>query len=623
MKHNAKDLPYRNISSQENALERENDELSTKKKFGFIPQWYFSELWEIFNIAWTMVSASLCFMLMGPMSLIFSGRFGTSYLAGLGLANTIINITCILIGQGLASACDTCFSQAYGSTNKLKAGLYLQRSVVVILMLVLPCWALLLNTEHILLLLGQEPEIARISGRYTLAYMPAVPGHFLNTILSKYLRSQNIVKPIMVIGAVGLAVNALFQFILVSHFGFGVEGSAVSQILGFWSMAGSTLAYICISKAYVKTWPGWTWELFQEWGTFLKLAIAGLLMLSLQFWAFEAGTLLAGTLSEVQLAAQAIILQVETITFMIPAGISVGVNIRIGQLLGANNRKQAKRAVVAGYTLAWMASLFIIILLLTLRYHIPRIFSQESDVIDLAGNLVPIVAFYHILDCTSCVSSRILCGCGRQVVAACVVFAGMYLIGLPAGICMMLLTNLKTAGFWWGMTIALFCETILYVTIVYNTDWEKQTQMAQIRSGVFPSKPDPKSINRDDQCSETCLKESDMASDEKRAIICNGSLKKSESAKTKLYSSETTSSQQDVSEYEMPKALTSSQLLFRRTLYAFCLLSILGLGLFTRLYFEHKRENTISCSPYGNVNGTFIVGDVNLTIPICNNTTPS
>jgi MATE family multidrug resistance protein len=68
---------------------------------------------------------------------------------------------------------------------------------------------------------------------------------------------------------------------------------------------------------YKNTWDGWSMELFQDWGSFLKLAIAGLLMVSLQFWAFEAGTLLAGTLGEVQLAAQSIIFQLESLTYMV------------------------------------------------------------------------------------------------------------------------------------------------------------------------------------------------------------------------------------------------------------------------------------------------------------------
>jgi hypothetical protein len=42
-----------------------------------------------------------------------------------------------------------------------------------------------------------------------------------------------------------------------------------------------------------------------------------MLMLSLQWWGFEVGTLLSGVLGEVQLAAQSVLFQIETIVFMV------------------------------------------------------------------------------------------------------------------------------------------------------------------------------------------------------------------------------------------------------------------------------------------------------------------
>ncbi|XP_064637703.1 multidrug and toxin extrusion protein 1-like [Lineus longissimus] len=600
-------------------------EVSGKKRFGFIPHWYFSELWEVFNIAWSMVLVAIFFMLMGPISLIFAGQLGTIYLDGVGLANTILNIFGIMIGQGMATACDTLFSQAFGSSNKKKVGLYLQRALVILMITVLPSYAFLVNTESVLILMGQQPEIAEISGRYALIFLPALPAQFTYSILSKYLRNQNVVRPIMFIGFSGLAMNALCQFIFVTQLNMGIDGSALSQVFGFWTLAGGTLSYILISKVYKNTWDGWTWELFQDWGSFLKLAVAGLLMVSLQFWAFEAGTLIAGTLGEIQLAAQSIIFQLESITYMIPIGIGVGCNIRVGHLLGANRPIQASRSVVAGYTLSWTVAIIIVILLIALRQFLPMAFSQDRKVIDLAGNLLPILALYHIFDCTAGVSTGVLRGCGRQTTAASVVFFGMYLIGLPAGISMMLLTDLKTAGFWWGMTIAMFCEGIAYFISVYRTDWDKQAKLAQIRAGVFPKKKGRFSVRENDQSVLDGLDETDVSTDEKRAILGTAPLLRSSSQK-RLYCGEYVSSQPDISvRDEIPQILTASQVIFRRTLFLLCALFVLGLGIFARLYFSFPRDMTRLCLPYVPVNGTIVNDTVimggNFSVPFCNNST--
>jgi hypothetical protein len=69
---------------------------------------------------------------------------------------------------------------------------------MIILLCILPCWAIHLNTEHILVALGQDREIARISGRYALIFMPALPVSSVNTTF------RYSVRPVMTI----LADNA-------------------------------------------------------------------------------------------------------------------------------------------------------------------------------------------------------------------------------------------------------------------------------------------------------------------------------------------------------------------------------------------------------------------------------
>lgn len=51
--------------------------------------------------------------------------------------------------------------QTYGSPNKKHVGVILQRGALVLLLCCLPCWALFLNTEHILLLFRQDPAVSR------------------------------------------------------------------------------------------------------------------------------------------------------------------------------------------------------------------------------------------------------------------------------------------------------------------------------------------------------------------------------------------------------------------------------------------------------------------------------
>ena len=55
--------------------------------------------------------------------------------------------------------------QTYGSGNLRRVGVILQRGILILLMTCFPCWALLVNTEPILLLVRQSPEVARLAVR--------------------------------------------------------------------------------------------------------------------------------------------------------------------------------------------------------------------------------------------------------------------------------------------------------------------------------------------------------------------------------------------------------------------------------------------------------------------------
>ena len=40
--------------------------------------------------------------------------------------------------------------------------------------------------------------------------------------------------------------------------------------------------------------PGWTWDCFQEWGSYIQLAVPSMSMVCIEWWTFEIGTFLAG-----------------------------------------------------------------------------------------------------------------------------------------------------------------------------------------------------------------------------------------------------------------------------------------------------------------------------------------
>ncbi|RXN13744.1 multidrug and toxin extrusion 1-like protein [Labeo rohita] len=205
-----------------------------------------------------------------------------------------VNVTTTATGCGLALTCDTLVSQTFGSKNLKRVGEILQRSILILLLFCLPCWAILMNAESILLTLKQEPEVARIAQLYVMAFLPAVPAMFLHQLQVSYLQNQGIILPQMYTAVAANILNIATNYILLYSMKLGVMGSAAANSISQISICLLLFAYIRWKKLHVKTWGGWSTAALQEWGSYMKLAIPSTLMLCFEWWIYEIGGFLAG-----------------------------------------------------------------------------------------------------------------------------------------------------------------------------------------------------------------------------------------------------------------------------------------------------------------------------------------
>ncbi len=97
-----------------------------------------------------------------PITMIFVvGHLGKDLLAAAGLGLSFCTLTGIVFAAGFINACDTLCSQAFGAGNYRKIGIVTQRAIVLSIVTMFPIVSLWINSEKILLALGQEPIIAR------------------------------------------------------------------------------------------------------------------------------------------------------------------------------------------------------------------------------------------------------------------------------------------------------------------------------------------------------------------------------------------------------------------------------------------------------------------------------
>uniref|UniRef100_A0A8C9CSH5 Multidrug and toxin extrusion protein n=1 Tax=Phocoena sinus TaxID=42100 RepID=A0A8C9CSH5_PHOSS len=335
---------------------------------------------------------------------------------------------------------------SFGAKNLKRVGIVLQRSILVLMLCCFPCWALLLNTESLLLFLKQDPEVSRSAG--SLASQAQGHGQWLVGYLA-----CGIILPQVVTGIAANILNVGVNALLLYALDFGVAGSAWANTTSQFSLSALLFLYVWWKKIHVHTWGGWTRDCLQEWGSFIQLAIPSMFMVCIEWWTFEVGTFLAGLMSVTELGAQAVIYVLASVAYMVPLGLGVAASVRVGSALGAGDAQQARHSC----TTALLCQ--VIRATLNCEFWVTDAFSPFSnrDIVSLVSQVMPIFAPFHLFDALAGTSGGVLRGAGEQKMGAFLNAIGYYVFGFPLGASLMFAANHGIIG----IRVGLFLDSVL------------------------------------------------------------------------------------------------------------------------------------------------------------------
>nr|XP_009478628.1 PREDICTED: LOW QUALITY PROTEIN: multidrug and toxin extrusion protein 2-like [Pelecanus crispus] len=441
----------------------------------------------------------LLIFLIHLVSSIFCGHLGKVELASVTLAIAVINVTAISVGYGLSSACDTLISQTYGSKNLLRVGVILQRATLILLLCCFPCCAILINIEQLLLLIRQDPEVSRLTQRYVMAFLPALPAVFLYNLETRYLQNQMITWPLVLSGVVGNIINVIANCIFLYVLHLGIMGSAWANTVAQYSQTIFLFLYIIGKKLHVKTWGGWSSECLLEWDSFTSLAVPSMLMMCIEWWTYEIGSFLIGLLSVIELSAQSIIYEVSVVAFMIPLGLGPAASVQVGNALGAGDVETAKRSsstslLCTGQAARVPGSLAVGAILAATKDVLGYIFTRDKEIVDLVAWVMPVYVVFHLFEAMCGACSGVLRGIGKQKFGAILNAVSYYGVGLPLGAVLLFVAKIGVIGLWLSMLVCVSILCTCFVAYIARTDWRKAAEEAQHRAGVSqlpPEEPNP------------------------------------------------------------------------------------------------------------------------------------
>ncbi|XP_006359543.1 protein DETOXIFICATION 16-like [Solanum tuberosum] len=441
------------------------------------------EVKRLLVLAGPLMSVNFLLSCLQVISIMFVGHLGELSLSGASMATSFASVSGLSLLLGLASALDTLCGQSYGAKQYHMLGIHMQRAMLVLLLVSVPLACIWANAGHILVLLGQDPEIAAEAGSYARYMIPTIFAYALLQCHIRFLQAQKNVIPMMFSAGITTLLHIFTCWILVFKSGLGNKGAALANSISYWINLLLLAAYVRISPSCKSTWTGFSKEAFHDIWTYMRLAIPSAVMLCLEIWSFEMMVLLSGLLPNPKLETSVLSISLNTcsMVYMIPLGLSGATSVRVSNELGAGRPQAARLAASTAVFLVATEGVIAAIVLIFVRKLWGYCYSTEEEVVSYVAQMLVLLAGSHFLDGIQSVLSGTARGCGWQKTGALVNLGAYYLFGIPAGVILAFVYHLGGKGLWLGITLALFAQALLLLIVTLRTNWEKEAKKAADR----------------------------------------------------------------------------------------------------------------------------------------------
>jgi MATE family multidrug resistance protein len=417
------------------------------------------DLRSLFAIAGPIVLVQVGMMAMGVVDTIMVGRVSPAAIAAVALGNTLF-FAVGMFGMGIVMSLDAVIAQAVGAGDHPAISRALQRAVVLACVVTVPTLLLLLlGVEPLLLASGQPPEVVPLAVGYVRASLPGLIVFYLFVVERQALQALHRLSPIVWTMLGGNLLNWFLNWVLIyGHLGappLGVVGSALATTIGRYVMTAALLAI---------AWPTFRPLLVPirrdafALRPLLRFAALGVpigLQFVLEVGVFSMVGLLMGRLGTTPLAAHQIALNLTSLTFMVPLGISMAAAVLVGRAVGAHDLAAMRRVarLTLGCAIGFMALSATV--LLVFAGPITWLYSPDPGVHAVAVVLLRLVGLFQVFDGAQVAGIGILRGVGdtRAPVIANVV--GYWVLGLPLSLLLAFGFDLGPVGLWWGFVAGL------------------------------------------------------------------------------------------------------------------------------------------------------------------------
>ena len=404
-----------------------------------------------------------------------SGEDVSQKLSSLFLGQAVVACTGYVVVTGIVAGMGTLCSQAFGAKDYKLVGTYFNRALVIAYITCIPILAIWISVKPFILLIYKEDiQLAVGASDYTTILCFSYPAYLYTKLACSFLQAQNKIVATLIFLIFGNFMNIFLQLIFVVVVPLEIKGVAISYVISTNIVAVLLFGYMRLTNISKEYFNSCSFELFTGWLHFLKYGIPGVLQKMIDLASsriipiFYLEFMLK---NNEQLALLGIFNTVWFISISLSLGYGSGVNVRIGNLLGANDPEGAKRASIVSISFGLIVVIASGLLVFSFASYISFLFTSEEDLRQQIEFGIKLLGFVILSDIVYIIRGIFNACCLQNIETFTRLIVSVVIAG-PLGCVFASHVSWKAAGYYLIMCFGLLCTTIINLLILYSYSWK-------------------------------------------------------------------------------------------------------------------------------------------------------
>lgn len=436
---------------------------------------------QLVTLGAPILVAQLAQMANGVVDTVMAGHSSAEDLAGVGIG-TSLWVPTLLFFAGILGAMQPTISGHRGAEDWHKImpttwqGIYISLIAMVLMILFLT------NLHPVLTLLQLDEKTLRIADGYLKAFSWGVPALLLLMALRGLTDGLGHTHIIMVFSIVSAVLNVPLNYFFIFGFDFtffqipkmGGIGSGWATTISNWVAAIALLIYLNTSRVYQQ------FHLMANWVAPAKDEIKRLLKLGLpigfssfiEVSMFCMIALFIAPLGATTVAGHQIVLNLISLTFMLPLSMGIALTLRISFLVGAKDTDEARLLARSATLLALTIGSINASFLFLGRDWLASLYTSDLAVQKIAAQLFVLGAIFQLADVIQVTMMGVQRGYKDTKIPMVIMLFSFWGISLPLGYALTfkdwITTPMGASGFWSALVVGLICAASLLTVRMFR-----------------------------------------------------------------------------------------------------------------------------------------------------------